>query len=126
MAAVAPPRSVRGVLPRQRLRRPRDLQAGRRSGPGRDRGVQSESPAPAAAFGEDPPGGGRGQRLLHAGGDRGDPRRVLVRLEQFADGVLDRKARVQREGSQLRGRTRVRRTRPGKSGTSSRRGRGSW
>lgn len=70
MAALPQAGPVRGGLHRQRLRRPGDLQAGRRPGPGRDRRLQPGAQEQAAAVGEEIGGDGvaSGRRGLGADG----------------------------------------------------------
>lgn len=84
VAPVAAPGTVRRLVPGQRVRRPGDMQAGGRPGPGRHRRVQPGAPRPAAAVGAHAARGGRGQRVLHAGGVGRHPGGVQVRGRQGA------------------------------------------
>lgn len=84
MAPVAAPGPVRRLVPGQRVRRPGDMQAGGRPGPGRHRRVQPAAPKPAAAVGAHAARRGRSQRVLYPGGVGRHPGGVQVRGRQGA------------------------------------------
>jgi len=82
VAPVSSPGPVRRLVPGQRVRRPGNMQAGRRSRPGRNRRVQPVAPEPAVAVRAHAARGGCRQRLFHAGRVRRHTGGVQVRGRQ--------------------------------------------